>query len=519
MLGLGKLLLMLWMLCVLISGCSHQTVAPTEATNDATSVVRLAAYRHEAPGETDAFYCNRALAVWEPLVTNDAKGWPAPCLATHWTMLENGRKWRFYLRQTARFHDGTPFNADAVLKNFTRMGQGVKPSAFYPLRRENFYPHFTGIVKVNDYTVELSFAKPVVNLPFLMMNYGSAMFAPSCFKADGNFSGMVIGTGPFRMVRNELGKVVELARNDNYDGEKAKSAQVIIYALPSEEARYSALKTGEIDGVFDFHALPPSLAAELLKDPRFAISTSPSQMVQMLLLHDASPPLNDVRLRRAISLIIDRALLTQTLYLGYAKPTVNLLSESSPYWKDFPVSFDREEAKRLAHEVLGDKRMRVRYLVNGADPVAKGEAELIAFWLADIGLDVEIYPLEYAMLTAELRHGRYEIARSQQGLPNGDPTFIFRSFLMQDGARNHTAALGYDSSRARSLLYQLEDVTDENVRREIFDQLQATAIEELLVVPLYYDDNLVAYCKDLQGFTALPYGASLTTMWKTTKGE
>lgn len=121
-------------------------------------------------------------------------------------------------------------------------------------------------------------------------------------------------------------------------------------------------------------------------------------MVRYLALNGTKFPFNDVRMRQAVSLAIDRQDLVNALYMGYAIPTVNILNYCSPGYKEFPVRHDLQEAKRLAHEVLGDKRVEIVYGINGAEPLQKGEAEIIAYWLKDIGLDVKIRVLEYATL-------------------------------------------------------------------------------------------------------------------------
>ena len=75
-------------------------------------------------------------------------------------MSEDGTQWTFSLRQGVTFHDGVPFNADAVLANFDRMAQGIRKSAFYPLDLDAFYPNLTAWEKVDEYTVRLTFSQP-----------------------------------------------------------------------------------------------------------------------------------------------------------------------------------------------------------------------------------------------------------------------------------------------------------------------------------------------------------------------
>ena len=501
-----------------VSGCGRSVQeegAAAPAQSDDTIV--LAAYRHLAPGESDGYYCSKILEVWEPLITVDEEtGAPAPCLAASWEMLDKGRVWVFHLRQGVRFHDGTPFTAQSVLDNLAWMGKGVRTSAYYPRNIKSYYPHLERVEAPDTYTVRMTFSQPNINQLYNMMNFGSPMYAPSCLAEDGTFAGTALGTGPFRIAENVKDRYVLLTRNEDYYGEKARAQRIVVRSIPSADVRFAALKAEEILGVLDIGAMPPVLADELAQDARFAISTSRSIMVRYLALNGKKPPFDDVRMRRAVSLLLDRRLLVDALYLGYATPTMNLLSIASPFYKEFPVVQDVEEAKRLAHEVLGDERREIVYCVNGADPIAKGEAELVAYWLADLGLDVRIEALEAPMLTVRMRRGDYDIARSQQGLPNGDPLYVFEGFFSPKGSRNKALSLGYDNAEVNELLTVLHTEPNEGRRRAIFDRIQAISVAEQPLVPLYYDENIVVYnAARLTGYRALRYGISLSKVgWK-----
>ena len=501
-----------------VSGCGRSVQeegAAAHAQSDDTIV--LAAYRHLAPGESDGYYCSKILEVWEPLITVDEEtGAPAPCLAASWEMLDKGRVWVFHLRQGVRFHDGTPFTAQSVLDNLAWMGKGVRTSAYYPRNIKSYYPHLERVEALDTYTVRMTFSQPNINQLYNMMNFGSPMYAPSCLAEDGTFAGTALGTGPFRIAENVKDRYVLLTRNEDYYGEKARAQRIVVRSIPSADVRFAALKAEEILGVLDIGAMPPVLADELAQDARFAISTSRSIMVRYLALNGKKPPFDDVRMRRAVSLLLNRQMLVDALYLGYAHPTVNLLSIASPFYREFPAVQDIEEAKRLSRAVLGDARREIVYCVNGADPIQKGEAELIAYWLSEIGLDARIEVLEQPMQLAKMRRGDYDIGRAQQGLPNGDPTYIFQAFFTPKGARSAAMSLGYENAEVTALLTELAAATDEARRRAIFDRLQEIGVADQPVVPLYFDENIVVYhAQRLTGYKALRYGISLSKVgWK-----
>ena len=388
---------------------------------DPDAEIVLAGYRNLAPGEKDGYYCSKILYVWEPLVTQDENAAPVPCLAESWEMSENGTQWTFYLRQGVKFHDGSDFNADAVIANFDRMKMGVKSSSFYPLDIDSHYPNLESYEKVDDYTIRLTFSQPAPTQLYNMVNFGSAIYSPNCFDENGDFNGICIGTGPFKITENKLDEYVLLERFDDYWGEAAKAKTIRVRVIPDADTRFSALKSGEIMGVIDLNAIPTSLAVELEGDDNFALTTTKSTMIRFLCLNGTQFPFNDVRMRQAVSLALQRSVITEDLYDGFGTPTTNILNYSTPFYKEFPVEEDMEKAKELAAEVLGDERVTVTYLYNGSEAAQKGEAELIASWLSEIGIDCELMPMEMTNMKEQMKTGDYGIARMQQGLSNSEP--------------------------------------------------------------------------------------------------
>lgn len=504
---LSVLLLIIAIACF---GCGSQKETQLNIDTREKKIVTLAAYRHLAPGNKDAYYCSKILGVWEPLITRDESGLPAPCLATSWEMLDDGKTWIFHLRKNVYFHNGTKFNAASVIANFDRMKKGLKRSNFYNLSLNLYYPSLINYEKLDDYTVRLSFKEPNVNQLYKMTDFGSPIFAPECFDDDGNFKEYALGTGPYKIEENALNKYITLKRNDNYWGSTGKIEKFIIKNIPNTDTRYAALKSGEIDGVLDLNAIPPFLAEEIKKDSRFAVESNKSTMIRYLALNNSRFPFNDIRMRQAVSLAIDRKNLVNALYMGYAQPTMNVLNYTSPGYKEFPLEYDLEKAKRLAKEVLGDKRYDVTYCINGAEPLQKGEAELIAYWLQDIGLDVHIQSLEYATRAKMLRKGDYDIARLQKGLANGDPYEVLNSFLMPNGSIYVSSHTGYQNKELQQLMEKVKHTVDENKRQKIFDRVQEIAVEEEPLVALFNDMNIVAYNKRLKNYKPLIYGVDLS---------
>ncbi|MCL2152735.1 MAG: ABC transporter substrate-binding protein [Oscillospiraceae bacterium] len=528
-------LLAILMLLVL-AGCARNTPSPASGVSSAPSVsasspsttealsqapaqtvnldaeIVLGGYRNLAPGEEDGYYCSKILYVWEPLITQDDNATPIPCLAESWEMSGDGKEWVFKLREGVKFHDGEPFNADAVVACFDRMSQGVKSSRFYPLDINTHYPNLESYQKVDDYNFKLIFSEPAPTQLYNMVNFGSAIFSPKGFTPDGDFNGLVQGTGQFKLIENVLDEYLLLERNEDYYGEKAKAKYIRIMRIPDADTRFSALKSGEILGVLDLNAIPASLAVELNGDPDFALSTNKSTMIQYLALNGTKAPFDDVRMRQAVSLALNRATLVDDLNYGFGVPTTNVLNYSTPFYKDFPVDEDMEKAKSLASEVLGGGRAEVTYLISDSDSAEKIEAELIAAWLSEIGLDISIQPVESAVMREDMKAANYGIARMDQGLSNSEAATIFRRFMLVSGDQNQNYSLGYQSNEVDKLMAEAAATLDMDTRKALYDQIQEISTREFPIVPLYNNVTLLAYSTKLTGYDAKLYGLELPSI-------
>lgn len=510
---LGLLLALMMMLMTVACGEKPEPTAKIE--NQSEKEIVLAGYRNLAPGNEDGYYCSKILCVWEPLITQDDEGNPVPGLAESWQMSPDGKEWTFKLRQGVQFHDGEPFNAGAVVANFDRMKLGVKKSAFYPLDIETNYPHLESYARVDDSTFKLTFSEPSPTILYNMVNFGSPIYSPKNFDAEGNFKGLIAGTGPFKITENELDQYLLLERNDAYYGEKAKAKNIRIKVIPDEDTRYAALKSGEIMGVLDLNAISGSLARELEKDENMAVSTSKSTMIRFLTLNGTKAPFNDLRMRQAVSLVINRKALVEDIYFGFGVPTSNILNYGTPFYTDYPVAEDMAQAKALAKEVLGDKRVSVDYMYNAKEAAQKGEAELMASWLKEIGLDCQLKPMEMKSMKEEMKKGDYGIARMQQGLSNAEPSTIFRRFMLAEGDNNQNYNLAYENEKVNQLMKEAGESLDLEKRKANYNAIQEISTKDLPVVPLFNDLTIVAYNKALTGYEAKLYGIDLPKVgWK-----
>ena len=485
---------------------------PHEPEIDQTREIAFAASRDQCPGEQDGHYASMSLGIWEPLITKDETGKPAPALATSWDHNEDSTVWTFHLREGVNFSNGTPFNADVVLANFDRMKKGPFSSSFYSVNIESTYPGLLSYEKTDDYTVVLTFESPLPLQDYTMANYGSSMFEPSCFAEDGNFNGFAIGTGPYVVTENVLGQYCIIERNENYWGVPGIAKTFRFKVIPDAETRYTALRAGEVQGLCDLGAISPSQAAELEGDPAYNVSVGDSGITHFLNVNGNTFPFDDLRMRQGLSMLIDRQTIIDSFYNGYNLPAGGFLNYTSPFYSEQPVVTDSENGAELIREVVGDQEVELRFLLPAVDANRypyQEEAEYIQALLENLegtNIKVNIELMDWGPCKEEMTAGNYSMCLKIQGLPSANPFSLFKGFMHTDGSTNANYGLGYHNDEADSLIDEAAATVDAARLSEIYTQLQELSAKDFPNIPVMYSQEVVASSSDITGYQATVYG-------------
>jgi len=277
-----------------------------------------------------------------------------PGLATSWTQSPDGLVYTFKLREGVRFHDGSPFDAEAVKFNVERIWD--KNAPHYDVRSSiSLYRYrFVETIDVLDpLTVRFTMNQPFQ--PFLRVlaegSYGTGCFmSPTNFEKYGNdgIADHPVGTGPFKFVERVHGERIVLERNEDYWGPKPNVDRVIFRILPDPATRVAALSAGEVDII----AVPPDAIAPLKKQGFDVKMNSNIPAVWYFEVNARNKFMQDQRVRHAVAKAIDREGMCKNLLQDTADPAYGLQSPGNfaydPTFKDF--SYDPEGAKRLLAE-------------------------------------------------------------------------------------------------------------------------------------------------------------------------
>ncbi|MFG1425634.1 ABC transporter substrate-binding protein [Roseixanthobacter glucoisosaccharinicivorans] len=354
------------------------------------------------------------LVAWE-LDVADRPGKMIPGLATSWEADPTDRKnWIFKLREGVKFHDGSPFNADAVIWNLEKIMNTQAPQfdARQAAQVKPRLPSLASYKKLDDMTVQIT-AKGVDALfPYQMMWF--LISSPTQFQKVGGdwakFAMAPSGTGPFKMGELVPRVRVELLKNPDYWDKKrlAKVDKLTLTCIPEDLSRASALLSNQVDLIES--PAPDSVARLKQAGMRLSTNVVPHVWNYHLSMVEGSP-WRDVRLRRAANLAIDRDAVVE-LMNGLAVPAVGQVPQSSPWFGNptFKIRYDMDAARKLVSEAgySKDKPLKVKFIVptgGTGQMLSMPMNEFVQQSWAEIGIALELQPVEQEVAYTAWRKG------------------------------------------------------------------------------------------------------------------
>ncbi len=298
-------------------------------------------------GVFDTAALTASSAMFETLTTLDDKGVAQPRLALSWTHSDDFKTWTFKLRPGVKFHDGTPFNAEAVKANFDRQKDPANKCrcAFY-------IAYIKDAQATDELTIVYNLNDPSVNFPALQSyaNQNAAIQSPTAWKTKGeDYNRNPVGTGPYVMKSWTAGDRMVLERNpDHWDKDKIYLDRIVVKPLPDAQSRFASLQSGEADIIWDDESSADNIQrAE--KDSKLKVHTYAGSGASVNAFNTKVAPFDDVRVRQALVMAFDRKKMSQALTNGLARPASNPYGDGS--WvkckDDGALPFDLEKAKAL----------------------------------------------------------------------------------------------------------------------------------------------------------------------------
>jgi peptide/nickel transport system substrate-binding protein len=487
--------------------------------------ITIGVNRNLVNGEEDFWFAHASLQVWQPLIKYDDNFNLQPSLAERWELSPDGLTWTFHLRRDVVFSNGTPYTSKSLIASIehARASSG-RPSLFLGgINFQEIYGEPTAITALDEYTVTIAYATPRPLLPYAIANHYSAQFEENQFDANSNFTGLPIGTGPFKLVDWQRDQYAVLERNDNYWGEKPTLTKITVKIYPDANSRLSALKSGEVDALAELGAVLPAQAGEIRDDPDYVVQAYNTACNTYLLTNESAAPFNDVRIRQALSLAINREELVGELLYGYGVPAKGVILQYNTQWfNEDPasqVTYDPDRATQLLNEATGGERVKIELLFNPPGQNLLGWpypliAQYLQAILQPIGFDVELKQLEAAAVTDSLKNGDYQVAISNNCWSTGDPNYMVRRTIGSTGTVQTTQHGSYNNPEVDALLDQAQVELDPQKQIALYKQAQSIALNEVAIAPLFDQQTIIAYRPWVRGLTQrIAYAPSLETVY------
>ena len=438
-------------------------------------------------------------------------------LAEAWTASDDLKTWTFQLRKNVRFHDGTPFNAEAVVFSLARQFKTDHP--FH--RVEGAYQYWNSmsmseivrdVTKVDDHTVSIALTRP--NAPFLSnlaMNF-CGIVSPSAVRKHGaDYPRHPVGTGPFRFVQWIRDDRVVLERNPDYWADAPQIDRLIFRSIPENSVRLIALIQGSIDGM---DHLVPDFIPNIEEHPNLRLLTQPGMNVGYLAMNMDRAPFHLIKVRRAVNHAIHKQALVDNLYQGLALPAVNPIPPSMwSYHEGIEgYAYDPELARELLAEAGYADGFKTTLWAMPVPrpymPQPRKIAQAIQADLQAVGIQAEIVSYEWGTYLDKVSRGQHDMALLGWTGDNGDPdNFLY--VLLDKSATQHPAnnIAFYRSDELHDVLVQAQREVDIEARTGLYRKAQEIVFHDAPWVPLVHAAQTAAFKKTVSGFTLHPTGS------------
>jgi len=427
-------------------------------------------------------------AVWgsvmEPLIDADydKRGYRG-VLAESWQM--KGNKLNFKLRKGVRFHDGTSFSARDVVASFKRIltdKQSLQAPNLENIKEMDAH---------DDLTVMLTLKKVDANA--LEDINSRVVMKQSAAEKMGEGDNPPIGTGPFKFVSWDRSGQFVIRRNENYWGQPPKIDEVIYKSIQEDAARIAALEAGQVDIISN---VPPHEVERLKSNPRLRVQPVQGLRPIFLVLSPAYKPLDNPKVRRAITQAIDRDRIIKHVLEGNAYPLKGLLSPQvfgyDPNAKAYP--HDPDKAKQLLSEAGFANGFEIEYhSPTGRYPKDREVAQVIVEQLSKVGIKANLKTPEWSIFNTEYKNGKYAFYLTGRGSLT-DADTLFQQYFRTGTTKR---VLGYSNPKLDEILDTEQQTFDVKKRERLLWEAHRIILEDAPAVPLWNAMDIYAHRADL----------------------
>ncbi|MGY1723855.1 ABC transporter substrate-binding protein [Blastococcus sp. SYSU DS0533] len=425
--------------------------------------------------------------VYDTLVVPNAQDLTMePSLATDWEVSEDGLTWTFNLREGVTFHDGSEFDAADVVYSYNRIIDEELNNAYR-------FATVESVEAVDPQTVEITVSQPTPNLPALIGAFKGMAILPEGAAEEYDLTTEAVGTGPFTLESSDASST-ELVAYEDYWGGAPSIGGVEFRYITEPAAALTALQNGEVQWTDN---IPPQQIESLEGDDAVELATTPSVDYWYMSMNYAREPFGNPLVRQAIATAVDRGAVTEAARFGAAQPNQTAIPEDSFYYYDYaPFEPSVEEAQALIEQAGVQTPITMGLMVTDEFPETVTAAQVIASQLEPIGINVDVQTVDFATWLDRQAQGDFD-AFMLGWLGNIDPFDFYHAQHITDGSSNYQ---GYSNPQVDELLTQASTETDEDTRKELYDQAAKLIVDDVSYLYLYNPDVVQAWAPGLSGY-------------------
>lgn len=463
---------------------------------------------------------------------------PAPLLAESWESSEDGMSHTFTLKEDVTFHDGTPFNAEAVCANFDRWYNwtGLAASEAFGYYYNKLFKGYAdspadavykSCTPDGDYSVTIDLNKPFagfvasLSLPSFSMQSPSALQEFGADEVGGSAEAPVlseyamgnpVGTGPYQFDEWAPGEQVTLKAYDGYWGEAGQIDEIIFRTIDDPTARRQALESGSIDG----YDLVGPADTKALQDDGFTMVSRPPFTILYLAFNQAIPELQDPKVREALSYAVDKdALISQVLPEGTEKAIEFVPDTVNGYNPDVTTyDYDPEKAKSLLAEAGYDEanplKLTFNYPVNVSRPYMPDPEQIftvLSSQLSEVGVETTPVSEEWVeyldRTTGTADHGIHLLGWT--GDYNDTDNFVGVFFGQQ------SSEWGFDNPELFQKLNEARGVSNIEDQTALYEEINEMVAQFIPGVPIAHPAPTLAFDPRVESYPASPVNDEVFT--------
>jgi len=520
-----RLCVLLPLFALLFAGCSRRETEVAKGNRDGVFLCSIGSEPTDLDpqvvtgiGEAKVIH-----ALFEPLVSFDPQTLkPVPALAESWDVSPDGLTYTFHLHAGAVWSNGEPLTAQDCVDSWRRM---LTPSLaadyaymFYLIRgAEDFNKGRTadfstvGLAAPDAHTFVVTLVQPapyflqiLLNSPWRPLNVRSIAAVGDAYRRGTPWTrvGRIVTSGPFMLKEWSPQNRLVVEKSPTYwDKANVHLNSIIFYPTDNIDAEERAFRSGQLHVTY---SLSLAKVPTYRRDQPASLRIDDYVDTYFFRFNTRNAPLNDARLRRALSLAIDRQLIADKVLQGGQHAAGTLVPPGMPgYTSPAPVTHDLEAARRLLAEAgyPGGKGLPPIELLYNNSEILRLVAEAIQeMWRRDLGIDVRLVNQEYKVVFANRRTGNYQILLGDWIGDYMDPT-TFLDLFRGDAGNNHT---GWSSKDYDALMNQAAATVDLAARAELLRRAEQLMLEAAPIAPIYFNTHVYLKAPSLKNWHPSP---------------